>query len=1044
MIQLYDYFNHAEIPNIILCNPNQDELYYLSQYIYNDKITLKFNALSELEFEIPSTTDNGITQAEFYPYVQSKRLIFIQNIGYFIIYKTEEDTTGANPTKKVMCRSIEGELISKKISAFGGTYKFYDPLHVTDNLIDTILEYIPSWSIGTIDSSLQDKYRTYNVTDSTVYSFLMVDVEKAMQCVFSFDFINKTISAYAVANATTDTDIYLSFDNLIEKIKLDEISDEIVTALNVFGGNDLTIRAVNPLGGNLIYNFDYFKTTSWMTQDLIDAIDAWEAAIAVAQPTYASNLASLKTKNGELLDLTYNVTTGMNKLRTDLLALEALQQAAVIAVPPNPTTISDIADDISTKQGEIDAKQVEIDAKELEIDGINTTLQGIVTSLSFANNFTTQQIEDLSLFTYENTFTNEMIITTSTMTDVEKQDASQDLYDQGVVVLDKVSQPRYEFSVDSANFIALKEFQQFTNQLVLGAIVTLDKMGTLIETVLLEINMSFKNPTAFNLVFSNRLRLDNGAFQYSDILGQAVSTGTTVTTNSLAWDDWPTNYRDTVSAFITSSLDAATNNIVNSSNQEMVINAYGLRGRKLVSPGNYSPKEMWMTNNILAFTDDNWQTSNLAIGTIETDNGTFNGIISNNLVGKMIAGNSLVITNDDGMVTKTFTLDQNGAVMENGSFTLINDFSKIILNPDDGITVQKNSNIIPVEKQSTTTKIASSVTTTNFSMTISSNTARLLVLGIGTNGASVSSATLGAQSLTKLTSIARPTGNTAVSEIWYLINPTAGTNTVTVNFSGSAYVEVSASEFYNVDQTTPLKNTVSGQGNSTTPSLTVSEASSDDIIFNNLCHWSGTATTEVGQTAISQITSDGSWKLATGMRESPLDLTPSWTMSTTVDYAFCATVLVSNKNVSPSWQDVFYIDTSGNVVFSGNLSGATGNFTGTITASSGNIGRWVIDSDGIKDPSGNNSMYLFSDGSVNFQFAGLDLYRLTPSAGTGSFSYDGDVFEVSAATIAAFGITSNHVPDFQLWVDSLTMNGDAGVSGTFSGLTFVNGILVGT
>jgi len=90
MIQLFDYFDHAEIPNIVLCNPNGDELYYLSQYIYNDKLTLKFNALSEFEFDIPSTTNNGITTAEFYPYIQAKRLVSIQNIGYFIIYKVEE------------------------------------------------------------------------------------------------------------------------------------------------------------------------------------------------------------------------------------------------------------------------------------------------------------------------------------------------------------------------------------------------------------------------------------------------------------------------------------------------------------------------------------------------------------------------------------------------------------------------------------------------------------------------------------------------------------------------------------------------------------------------------------------------------------------------------------------------------------------------------------------------------------------------------------------------------------------------------------------
>lgn len=691
MIQLFDYFNHAEIPNIFLCNPNKDELYSLTNFIYNDKLVLRFNAISEFEFDVPQTINNGITTEEYYPYIQTKRLIYIQNIGYFIIYDVVEESNGIYPTKKVYCRSIDGELITKKISAFKGTYKFYDPFHITPNIIDIVLDLIPSWSVGTIDSALVDKFRTFEVSDSTIYSFIMTTVEKAFQCVFKFDYFNKTISAYSVENATSNTDIFLSFENLIEKIELKEISDSIVTALKVFGGNELTIRSVNPLGGNIIYDFSYFKNLNWMSQTLIDKITAWEEKIVLLKPDYESLLLDLKVVNDELLVIANDIRT----LDTERNALLALQQAAVTTVPPDETEIEQIAEDIAEKEGEIAIKQLQYSDKANESVILKNAINAIVNSLKFENNFTDDEFKELSLYIHENTFVNETIITTSIMTENEKLEQAQELYDQGVEVLIKSAQPRYEFSVNTANFIALKEFSSFTSQLELGAVVTIDKFGTMIETVLLEINMSFKNPTDFNLTFSNRLRLDNGDFQYSDLLGDSVSVGSTVNLNTMIWGDWSQNYRDEVSTFITSALDATTNNIINSTNQELIINSYGLRGRKQIAPGVYDGKEMWLTNNVLAFTDDNWQTSKLALGTIQTPNGTFSGLIADVIVGRILAGNSLLITNDDGTTTKTFTLDQNGAVLTNASFTLQNNTTKILLDPTNGIKIQKNTGTIP-------------------------------------------------------------------------------------------------------------------------------------------------------------------------------------------------------------------------------------------------------------------------------------------------------------------------------------------------------------
>lgn len=59
----------------------------------------------------------------------------------------------------------------------------------------------------------------------------------------------------------------------------------VITCMEVFGDKGLSIQDVNPLRSNYIYNFDYFKRTNWMYQEIINAIDAWENAVDLAWAT---------------------------------------------------------------------------------------------------------------------------------------------------------------------------------------------------------------------------------------------------------------------------------------------------------------------------------------------------------------------------------------------------------------------------------------------------------------------------------------------------------------------------------------------------------------------------------------------------------------------------------------------------------------------------------------------------------------------------------------------------------------------------------------
>ena len=691
MIQLFDAFDKAEMPYVVLCNPNREELYTISGVIYKTLLTKRFNSLSEFTFVIPSTTDNGETLVESYESILAKRLILIENEGYFIIDSVDEDTSGQFHVKTVKCKSQEAEMLNKRFVAFNGTYKFYnliaDPNVIT--LCDKLLELLPTWSMGYVDLAVAVRYRTFDISDSTVYGFLMNDCEKKYGCIFDFDTVAKTINVYDTSMAVTATDIYLSYENLIKNSTMTELTDEVVTALYVTGSGILNVASVNPLGTSVLYDFTYYKP--WMSTGLQSAVTAWENLIVATQPAYAVLLTTYRTKNYELIILQGQYDT----LNGNYTAKET-EQAAALKIG---TDISVINGELLAIKASMDAKQIEITAKQAEVNATTASILAINNSLSFATNFTQSEFEELSLSIYENTYQNDGLVVTDLTTPVEYQDTAQELYNQALDVLSRSSLPRYEFKMDTANFVAMKEYTAFTAELELGCSVTVKVKDTYtITPVLLEISLSYDDPTQFSLVFSNRLRLDNGNFQYADLVGQVVTTGSAVSGNSQQWSNWDSNYKDTVSTFITSSLDASKNTIINSSNQEILINTNGLRARTLdPNTGLYDPNQVWLTSNLMAFTDDNWNTAKLALGKITWNGNTLFGLVGDAIVGKILAGNQLQITNSGS----NFTLDQNGARLNNASFIIQNGQNAIVMTPNEevvngittkGISIQTNNN----------------------------------------------------------------------------------------------------------------------------------------------------------------------------------------------------------------------------------------------------------------------------------------------------------------------------------------------------------------
>lgn len=616
LIQKFNYFGTHEVPNIWLCNPNKKRLFCIRTYTDSTN-RLRFNEMSELELSVPKPKEQD--ELQNYNKIESKRLLEVETVGYFLINNVTKEGNGIEEYKTIQAYSLECELQYKKVVLLEGTYKFYDLFEPENTLMGLLFDGTNNWKIGKIDPELMNSYRTFSVPDATIYSFLLNDVEQAYECIFTFDTYERTVNAYYLPNYLKKTDIFLTYDNLLENVEIVEEAEQICTSLKVYG-SEIDIRAVNPTGQDAIYDFSYYMNTDWMQQELIDALNSWISKCEQYEEQYKEILLNIKNNNIALVTKEQELV----ELQTEWDSLEGVMSVRVQA----GQSISDIKRQMDAKQAEIDTKQKEINDLKKQIEQLTSDGKEITENLLLENNITGELWEELSCFIIQNTYQNDQFVVTSVMTEAEKQTVQEELLAMGQEVLSRVSHPRYTFQLDTNNFIYLKEFLPFTNQLELGAVLNIRNNEEIVTPILLEIEYSFSDPTKLTLTFGNRYKLDSSEFEFADLFGDAISGGTSVKFDSTKWGEWVNSgAQGEVTQFINSQLDASRNNIINQKNQNFIINQNGLRGRKQNEDGSYGDKQCWLTNDTLAFTKDNWSTASLALGRIQLNEQELYGIV---------------------------------------------------------------------------------------------------------------------------------------------------------------------------------------------------------------------------------------------------------------------------------------------------------------------------------------------------------------------------------------------------------------------------------
>lgn len=346
-----------------------------------------YNEVSSLTFELPAVVDGEAVP--YYEQVVGMNVVDYQGVGQFILTNPVENNDGILCKKECKAYSLEYELTYKKFFVSKGTYNFWNPVAQKGTILGMILDLMPSWKPGRIDESLIGVYRTFELNGSeNIYNVIKSKLQKTYNCIFEFDTYERTISVRDVSSYVKIDEVYLSLDNLVKNLEIEEQTENIITCLDVNGADGVDIRMVNPMGINKIYNLDYWMTPQYFSDEMIGKYFRWKQAFQDAQTPYYNLTIHKMLKTTQLL----SEKARLVEIQGQLKAQENLQAVYIEALSEGVGTAADfeyklntVRTEIARLNGLIAAQKALVSSSEAAIADLTEQQQAInaETSLSY-------------------------------------------------------------------------------------------------------------------------------------------------------------------------------------------------------------------------------------------------------------------------------------------------------------------------------------------------------------------------------------------------------------------------------------------------------------------------------------------------------------------------------------------------------------------------------------------------------------------------------------------------------------------------------------
>lgn len=403
-------FSQVDLNNPVFVLENMDETPIGALgFAHSISAELNYNEVSTLEFICPKKANE--IDVPYYDDIDIMKVVLWKNVGRFLIVDINETNEGF-PYKTCKCYSLEFSFTYKTFYLAKSTYCLYNPI-ISGTIMDYVLESMPEWTVSYCSNDLLNKYRTFDTEANTnIYNFLK-DIQKKYGCIFDFDTLNKTIKIFSINEIVPTKPIYLSLNNLLKTVEVNQRLDDIFTVVSVYGANNLSINSCNPMGSKL-YDLSYYATDKFMAPTLIQKYNNWKSNYDASKANY--NILNIQSA----LQISRQVVENakLNTLKGELSALTTVQSTLISAIAGGDTSLQSALDaknaEISAKKSEIVAQESLLTSIQAEINNIKANLQAIVNSVQFNNFFSPAELNVLQRFFKEDTLTDNSFVAQTT------------------------------------------------------------------------------------------------------------------------------------------------------------------------------------------------------------------------------------------------------------------------------------------------------------------------------------------------------------------------------------------------------------------------------------------------------------------------------------------------------------------------------------------------------------------------------------------------------------------------------------------------------
>lgn len=614
---------------------------------------IELNGLAELEFEITHEyTKKDYKTGEVFLVrnsdtndIREEMLIKLswfnkKRVNWFRVSKIHKSDSNDITTMTVTAEALPSELRKSEITTE------MDSVDVNE-YFEHVLEQ-SAWKLGTVSSKLKDTYRSFDENKRSKYEAIM-DGAETYGAILDWDEDKRTLNLKSIDEVKVFRGVTLKRENFAESIELETDTDDIVTRLYAYGNEKLGIEKANPTGMAYVEDFSYFMNpfkrdenknvlshSYYMSDELCHAL----LDLEVLQKEYNPKIKQLQ----ELINNAYKdlSTKSMSlvELEGQLISLQALLDTA--KATNDEDLIYQRTMEVRDKQSEIDKTKKDIENIQESIDTWELTIKSHQQLIS-TNSFTKELVDELSLFVYEKEFSDDRYID------------DKELYEATLEQFEKYHKPIQTFNVDLMSFVNSIESQEFNNKLHIGEEVVIKStdFDFSYKSIVLGYDVDLIEGD-YNVIISDSLDDVNSLDKLATLIYKADSSSTVLSNNKYKWDS-VAEVTNEVKEWRENAINSTNNRIIAGANESMTIDNRGLIARNPDFPN----EMLIMQSGVLALSKDGGETWATSV--------TPDGVVAERIIGKILAGENLLITNEQG----SFVIDSKGLTIDMDSINIM-------------------------------------------------------------------------------------------------------------------------------------------------------------------------------------------------------------------------------------------------------------------------------------------------------------------------------------------------------------------------------------